>query len=57
MAESKKVGAIAREQNSTTRKAQGMIFQAAKKVQRAIEPLMTIKGYNELETQRMLAKG
>ena len=54
---SKKVGDIAEEQNSTTRKAQGMIFNAAKKVQRAIEPLMTIKGYNELETQRMLAKG
>jgi hypothetical protein len=57
MAESKKVEDIAGPQVTNTRKAQGKMFQALKKVQRAIEPLMTIEGYDELETQRMLAKG
>ena len=54
---SKKVEDVAGPQVTNTRKAQGKMFQAIKKVQRAIEPLMTIEGYNELETQRMLAKG
>ena len=55
--EPKKISDIAGPQVTNTRKAQGKMFQALKKVQRAIEPLMTIEGYDELETQRMLAKG
>ena len=55
--QSKKIADIAGPQVTNTRKAQGKMFQALKKVQRAIEPLMTIEGYDELETQRMLAKG
>jgi len=57
VATTKKVEDVAGPQVTYTRKAQGKMFQALKKVQRAIEPLMTIEGYNELETQRMLAKG
>ena len=55
--QSKKIADIAGPQVTNTRKAQGKVFGALKSMQRAIEPLMTVQGYNELETARMLAKG
>ena len=55
--QSKKISDIAGPQVTNTRKAQGKMFGVLKSMQRAIEPLMTVQGYNELETARMLAKG
>ena len=53
----KKINDASKEQGFNTRKAQGKITQAIKTLQRAVEPLMTLEGYDELETQRMLTKG
>jgi len=53
----KKINDIAKPQVKDTRESQGKLFRAAKRIQRAIEPLMTLAGYTTLETQRMLTKG
>lgn len=55
--QSRKIESIAGPQVTNTRKAQGKMFGVLKTMQRAIEPLMTVQGYSELETARMLAKG
>ena len=55
--QSRKIESIAGPQVTNTRKAQGKMFSVLKTMQRAIEPLMTVQGYSELETARMLAKG
>jgi hypothetical protein len=57
VAESKKIEAVAKPQVREARQADGRFVGGLKALQRGIEPLMTIKGYNELETYRMLAKG
>tara|TARA_Y100000385_G_scaffold13619_1_gene13911 strand:- start:22662 stop:31328 length:8667 start_codon:yes stop_codon:yes gene_type:complete len=57
VAQSRKIESIAGPQVTNTRKAQGKMFGVLKTMQRAIEPLMTVQGYSELETARMLAKG
>ena len=57
VAQSRKIESIAGPQVTNTRKAQGKMFSVLKTMQRAIEPLMTVQGYSELETARMLAKG
>ena len=53
----KKINDIAKPQVKDTRESQGKLFRAAKRIQRAIEPLMTLEGYSALEAQRMLTKG
>ena len=53
----KKINDESKGQVFNTRKAQGKITQVIKTLQRAVEPLMTLEGYDELETQRMLTKG
>jgi len=55
--EIKKINDVSKGQVFNTRKAQGKITQVIKTLQRAVEPLMTLEGYDELETQRMLTKG
>ena len=53
----KKINDVSKEQAFNTRNAQGKILQTSKFLQKLIEPLMTLAGYNELETHRMLTKG
>ncbi len=53
----RKIDGASKEQAFDTRNAQGKILKTSKFLQRLIEPLMTLSGYSELETHRMLTKG